>query len=227
MKTLRHHLILMLALSFNLSFAHAQTASREPASGDLQSMAEPEPTSLRNAVPLWEAANSKTTTWTQHVYRELDTLGVSLLKSVPADVGTFCPNYKNLSDSNRKAFWTFLLSAMTRFESNFNPDSKYTESFKDSKGQRVVSRGLLQLSIESANAYGCGFKSANELHDPLRNLSCGLRILNRWMAADQRIAGKVNGGWRGGARYWSVLRTTNKNAYPSIVKWTQSLALCN
>lgn len=155
----------------------------------------------------------------------LDTLGQDILDVVPADSATFCPNYNKFNYNQRKEFWAFLMSAMVRFESNFKPETSYQESFKDSKGNYVVSRGLLQISIESGNAYGCGFKTSQDLHDPYQNLSCGIRILNRWLGRDGRMAGKVGDSWRGGARYWSVLRTTS-GSYPKIVEMTKALPMC-
>ncbi|WP_413290285.1 transglycosylase SLT domain-containing protein [Bdellovibrio sp. HCB337] len=182
---------------------------------------------LRDVTPLWEAKTSQGKTWTDHVNRQLDTIGQDMLDVVPADSSLFCPKYSKMSDAQRKHYWTFMISAMTRFESNFNTNSKYTEDFNDSNGNKVISRGLLQISIESANSYGCGFKNAEELHDPLKNLSCGVRILNRWVGQrDFRIAGKVDGKWRGGARYWAVLRAGDKTSYKSILKWSQELSIC-
>lgn len=182
---------------------------------------------IREVNPLWEAKVSGSKEWTTHVDRELDRIGKNLIDVIPADKNLFCPKYDKLSDAQRKQYWAFLISSMVRFESNFNTNTSYTESFNDSKGNRVVSRGLLQISIESGNAYGCGFKSTKDLHDPLQNLSCGIRILNRWIGQDGRIAGKVSGAWKGGSRYWSVLRTTNSTPYNSIVSSSKSLAMCN
>ncbi|WP_374077109.1 transglycosylase SLT domain-containing protein [Bdellovibrio bacteriovorus] len=181
---------------------------------------------LREVIPLWESKNSKGKEWSAHVDRELDKLGQNLLDVIPADASVFCPKYKSLSYAQRKQYWAFLISSMVRFESNFNTNASYTEAFNDSNGKRVVSRGLLQISIESGNAYGCGFRTAQELHDPMKNLSCGIRILDRWLGRDGRIAGKVSNAWRGGARYWSVLRSTNSTPYKSIVSWSQNLSIC-
>lgn len=183
-------------------------------------------TILREAIPLWESKVSQGKDWTSYVDRQLDVLGQDLLDVIPADRATFCPKYSSLSYAQRKQYWTFLISSMVRFESNFNTNTKYTEDFNDSNGNKVISRGLLQISIESANSYGCGFKNAQELHDPHKNLSCGIRILNRWVARDGRIAGKVSGKWRGGARYWAVMREGDKTSYKSIVKWSKDLSLC-
>lgn len=164
--------------------------------------------------------------WTDHVDRELEVLGEDLLDVIPADASLFCPKYKKLSYAQRKHYWAFLISSMVRFESNFDPKLSFKESFNDSQGKPVISRGLLQISIESGNAYGCGFKTTQDLHDPKKNLSCGIRILNRWLGRDGRIAGKVGGAWKGGARYWSVLRAGDKTSYKSIVAWSKDLSIC-
>lgn len=175
--------------------------------------------------PLWESKKVDGTKWTEHANYALDSLGKNMLGVVPADSSTFCPNYKNLTYEQRKEFWVYLISAMSRYESNFNPDARYQENFKDSQGEFIISRGLLQLSIESSQGYQCGFSKAQELHDPYKNLSCGIRILDRWMERDGRIAGKVGNAWKGGARYWSVLRTGG-NPYASIVQMTKSIPIC-
>lgn len=184
------------------------------------------PDTAREVIPLWESKVADGKEWSTHVSHALDSLGQDMLDVIPADKSLFCPKYSSLSYSQRKQYWAYMLSAMVRFESNFKTETKYTEDFNDSKGNRVISRGLLQISIESGNAYGCAFKTANDLHDPLQNLSCGIRILNRWVGRDGRIAGKVSGSWKGGARYWAVLRAGDKTSYNSIVSWSQNLSFC-
>lgn len=194
--------------------------------------ATPKPTatpapSTGSAKPLWESKTSQGVNWTAHVMSKLDTLGVDMVDSVPADYATFCPSYNKFTTTQRKEFYTFLISAMTKYESGFDPTQKYQEGFNDSNGNPVISRGLLQISIESANSYGCGFSDAQQLHDPYLNLNCGIRILNRWIGQrDFRLAGKINDGWKGGARYWSVLRTAS-GSYSSIVSLTKNTSLCN
>ncbi|AZZ38358.1 hypothetical protein CIK05_10685 [Bdellovibrio sp. qaytius] len=181
---------------------------------------------IREAIPLWESKSLNKKSWSEHVYRELPTLGPDLLTAHPTDAKIFCPNYKNLSESERKQFWAFFISSMVKFESNFDPNESYTESFKDNRNKYVVSRGLLQISIESSKAYRCGFTSERELHNPTKNLSCGIKILNHWMKKDQRIASRLGLSWKGGARYWSVLRQSRKTSYQSIVKWSNDLPFC-
>lgn len=179
-----------------------------------------------DAVPMWEAKVSGSRDWSNHLYSELDRLGQDLLDVIPADAATFCPNYKNLTYNERKKYWIYMISAMTRFESSFKTNTTYTEDFTDSSGKKVVSRGLLQISIESANGYDCELSNAQDLHNPLKNLSCGVRILDRWVGRDGRIAGKVDAKWRGGARYWAVMREGDKTSYKTILSSSKNLKMC-
>jgi hypothetical protein len=70
------------------------------------------------------------------------------------------------------------------------------------------------------------------LYDPSVNLTCGVRILNRLVLRDKRIAGKLGATWQGGAGYWSTLRSeggkSNSNArnLAKIVSNTQALSVC-
>ncbi len=173
----------------------------------------PAPTTLR---PQWESKHADGKEWTAHVINKLDTLGKDLLSTQPTDIATFCPKYPTYSYAQKKDFWAYLFSVMVRYESGFDPNVTYRESFRDQDGNYIISRGLLQISLESSQGYDCGFRSEQEIHDPYLNLSCGLRIFNRWMKTDKSIAGKVGTSWRGGARYWSVLRTT-RDSYTSVV----------
>lgn len=179
-----------------------------------------------DATPLWEAKVSGSRDWSNHLYSEMDRLGQDLLDVVPADSGTFCPNYKNLSFDERKKYWVYIMSVMTKFESSFKPNTSYTEDFNDSSGKKVISRGLLQISIESAKGYDCEVRDAQELHDPFKNLSCAVRILDRWVGRDGRIAGKVDSKWRGGARYWAVMREADKTSYKTILSSSRALKMC-
>lgn len=167
--------------------------------------------------PLWEEQRAEGKQWTEIVVTGIDKYAPDLLTASPTDANTFCPQFHNLSAGEKRYFWTYLLSAMTKFESSFNPQSSYKENFKDSSGSNVVSRGLMQLSYESAKAYGCPLKNAKDLHNPAVNLECSLRVLGRWVQRDQRIAGNVGGGWKGGARYWAVLRS-GKKSYQNIIQ---------
>lgn len=161
----------------------------------------------------WDGKHQDAKIWTQFIVDNVFKIAPNL-RLTPDDIGDFCAS----TPTDYKQFWLMLISGMVEKESSHKPQTSYKENFKDRNGRYIVSRGLLQLSIESANGYGCGFKSEQELHDPIRNLECGLKILNKWVGKDKRIAGKVAGRWMGGSKYWSVLRTS-KTA--DIMKWTR------
>jgi hypothetical protein len=170
----------------------------------------------------WEATERDGAAWSQHVYDQLPALAPNLLAKAPSDVAQYCPNYSNLTTADKKNFWVYLLSSMSELESGHDTGAKYVENFLDRKGNPVISSGLLQISIESGNAYGCGFANQNQLYDPLKNLDCGLRILNKWVGNDGSVGGKSGTTWLGGARYWAVLR----NKTSTIQKWTQAQQIC-
>lgn len=168
-------------------------------------------------------------TWT--AYAEAAVVTSKLPSLVPNDVDKFCPSYASRSDSERVVFWVGLLSIVARPESDFKPDATYTESFKDSDGSPVVSRGLLQISIESANQkrYSCSVRRAEDLHDPRVNLACGVKILDAWVRLDNVIATYYGERPVGGGRYWSTLREKNhpkRNHLPEITRFTRSLSVC-
>lgn len=115
-----------------------------------------------------------------------------------------------------KACTAQLISIMAKYESSFKPETSYAEG-GNLKG--VISRGLLQISKDSANGYGCGITDAKHLHDPKTNLECAVKILARWAAKDGTLMGEPKLGC---ARYWSVCRkSSGSNA--KILKYMQQL----
>lgn len=163
--------------------------------------------------------------WTAFTRQALATEGKALRAIEPADATAYCPAYTMLSGEEREAFWIGLLSAMARFESGFRPTTSYQESFSDRNGNSVISRGLLQLSQESANGYHCGIEDADELHEPRTNLTCGVKIMTALVSRDGTIGTEVNGRWRGGSAYWSVLRRTS-GSNSKIRAYTTRMAIC-
>lgn len=138
--------------------------------------------------------------WTDHLIAEIDKA-----KWNPA-IENYCKTVP-LKECVAQA-----VSIMARYESSFKTGEQFTESFSDSKGNPVISRGLLQLSLESANqkAYSCGLKTPEDLHDAKINLSCAVKIVNYWMNRDLVLMAEPK---KGCARYWSVCRaSSSKNA---------------
>jgi hypothetical protein len=150
----------------------------------------------------------------------------TLPRLVPSDIALYCPRYVTGDQSDRVRFWAALLSAMARPESGFDPAVQFVEpNITDAKGRHVVSRGLLQISIESANQprYRCGIQRAKDLHRPGKNLACATKILNYWVAGDDSI-GVRDGENLGGARYWSALR--REKDVTQIQAYTRQLSFC-
>lgn len=150
-----------------------------------------------------------------------------LPKLAPKDITGFCPVYDQLDTDKRTRFWAGLLSAMAKPESGFKPNTKYVEpDIVDANNQNVVSRGLLQLSMESANqkAYGCGIQKAQDLHKVDVNLTCAARILSHWVEKDGIIAATSKPAV-GGARYWSVLRAW-RGHLAEISGFTKGMEFC-
>lgn len=162
--------------------------------------------------------------WTKFTQNAIRDYGQGLLKSVPQDIQNYCPQYPNLSNRGRGDFWVQLISKLAYFESSYNSNTTYTENFPDVNGNNVISRGLLQLSIESGNGnYDCGLKNANELHDPKTNLECTVRIFNTLVPKYGVIRKKGNNEWFGVSRYWSPFRNERND---KMVQYTRSLKLC-
>lgn len=141
--------------------------------------------------------------WTKILSTALDDLGQPLLTGYFE--GGIC--------GNRKQFFVMLISEMARYESSFNPNAKYQESFPDSKGNPQISAGLLQMSFDDAknNGVGCDFKRPEDVFDVRLNLRCGVKVLTRWVVRDGKLAeGHDKATAKGAARYWSVMRTGTK-----------------
>ncbi len=135
--------------------------------------------------------------WTPLLVKALQDFGQPLLQG----------GFKEMC-GEKLQWWISFISAMADEESGFDANQKYTEKFPDSKGNRQVSLGLLQVSLDDAGIYGCEFKTEADALDPRKNLECGVRILSKQIARDGVIAeGSKASNAKGGARYFSTLRT--------------------
>lgn len=119
-----------------------------------------------------------------------------LSRQVPRDVRRYCPNFYNMSDADKRAFWAYFFQALAAAEAGLNPTShvRHTQPEMDVTDEvthvKVRTEGLLQLTYEDQKRYGCDFdwdadKKLN-LGDPARtilqpknNLECGVNILTR------------------------------------------------
>ena len=140
-------------------------------------------------------------------------------------MSAFCPRYDRLGNAGKMEFWKRLVQGVAYLVSGHRPNSSFREPFSDRSGQRVVSRGLLQLSTGSVKGYtACGSLSASALHNPHTNLKCGIAIMAHWLSQDKTLYGGSKGRWRGLARYWSQFRVGKKRQ--RLQAYTQAMKGC-
>ncbi len=150
--------------------------------------------------------------WTKAALSALESEGVTLLSTVPSDVGSFCPGYATLNREERKHFWVGLLSSVAKHESGYNPAAK-------GGGGRYL--GLMQISPATANHYNC----SGSMLDGSNNMACAVKIAARNVSRDGAIVSGQGKGWRGVARDWMPLRSGAKRA--DIAGWTKSQSFCS
>lgn len=186
---------------------------------------------------LWETAKIKgeaqTASWSQHVFDIIENEEADTFLPGTDDVEMFCPRYDELTNRERVNFWGFLVSAIVRFESNFNPTARYQESTMGTDPithRPVFSEGLMQLSYQDMQGYKfCDFDWAADkglnpkdpkksILDPLKNLSCGVKIL----AHQIRRKGNIALSREQGGLYWSVLGLDSAHSkVPMIAEMTK------
>jgi hypothetical protein len=150
--------------------------------------------------------------WTKGALVQVAAHDAELTGKVPADIEVYCPGYETASVDERRAFWVGLLSATAKYESGFN------QAAVGGKGRYV---GLMQISVPTAQHYGCDANSAAGLKDGSANLSCALDIVAPHVARDNMVAGKGN---QGIARDWGPWSSARNRA--AIAAWTRSQAYC-
>lgn len=160
--------------------------------------------------PMSWGQKSGSDAWTKATLAALDQEGVTIMSRVPGDISSFCPNYAELNQTGRKAFWAGLLSAVAKHESTYNPKAS-------GGGGRWI--GLMQIAPTTWRHYGCD----GNIRNGADNMSCAVKIMSRQVGRDNAIA-RDDGGWRGVARDWAPMRNSKKRA--DIAAWTSSQSYC-
>jgi hypothetical protein len=162
--------------------------------------------------------------YTNYFLLHLEAHGQDLLKAQPKDIAEYCPGYEGLSLTKKKQMWLNIASALAKFESNWKPRAYYLEKFPDSKGNRVESVGLFQMSKESQANYFCGMKTNEDLYSPSNNILCFVKAANilvpqgnkykspaKTVRPDSYIGGQALGSrWQGLGAFWSPFRFKDK-----------------
>jgi hypothetical protein len=146
-----------------------------------------------------------------------ENLPPELLSSrVKRAVQPFCPRFESLSAADKRSYWAYFFQALAGAEAGLEPTTNVRHSdpevaVVDPITHRITrQQGLLQLSYEDSDRYGCDFdwekdKQLQE-HDasktilqPKNNLLCGIKILkNQLIDLDEPLLTSRS--------YWSTLR---------------------
>jgi hypothetical protein len=199
----------------------------------LQTAAAVATNSFVEVPPLWEARRkSDGRSWTLLSFDVIQKYGSNLM-ACSEDVEKFCPAYSQLTRNQKLNFWTYLVSGIVKFESGFNPTSRYHEStmgIDPVTKKPVYSEGLMQLSYQDIRSYPfCEFNWTADkylkatdpkktIFNPAKNLSCGIRILNQLVRKSGKIA--FNSG-----NYWSSLQPKHATV-KSIEAMTNAIPFC-
>lgn len=134
------------------------------------------------------------------------------------DLVRLCPTYFNASENQKVALWTLLIASIAKYESNFNPNTR----FQEPPPLNVYSEGLLQLSYGDETRYkNVPLNSEKQnILNPEVNLKTGVAIFAKQLEKRKSIFTNKH-------FYWSVL--TNKQN--QIIEFFQvnadELNVCN
>jgi len=147
------------------------------------------------------------------------------------DIDMFCPKYKTLDLEKRQTVWGEIISAISFYESGWNPKSQYTEhqlGIDQVTGLPLQSEGLLQLSYTDTRwATWCEFNWEQDrkeqtynltILNPKNNLECGIGIMANQIKRKKNITLEKG-------MYWSTLKLEGpRNKIKEISKMVQGRA---
>jgi hypothetical protein len=135
---------------------------------------------------------------------------------VPRDVRRFCPRFYQMQEADKRAFWAYFFQALAGAEAGLKPTTRVRHTEPEVavvdkvSGRMVRSEGLLQLTYEDQERYGCDFDwqhdktlPANDpgktILQPKNNLECGVKILDNQIIEQKKPLTSQTS-------YWSTLR---------------------
>jgi hypothetical protein len=151
--------------------------------------------------------------WTRAAMAAVQEAG--LPEVTPDDIAAWCPAYMRNDDRGRAAFWTGVLSALARYESNHDPHAV---------GGGGLYHGLLQILPSTARQYGCEAGTGEALRNATANLECAVRISAKNVIRDDAVArnGDRNAGL---ARDWGPMTVDARAA--EMAAWTREQDYCS
>ena len=146
-------------------------------------------------------------------------------RALPADmlsltaaraVKSYCPNFAHEAEADKRAFWAYLFQALAGAEAGLDPvaDVHHTEPVMEKTdsvtGRPIRQQGLLQLSYQDGEHYGCDMDWASDkklgrknpdssILQPENNLTCGVKIMeNQIITQHKPLLSRTS--------YWSTLQ---------------------
>jgi len=172
---------------------------------------------------VWDGETDDAAVWSQWLSEDLETHGAALIDLIPADAAKFCRTWPTLTRRGREQVWITLISAIAKYESDFDPHGSFDEP--PPLSERSI--GLMQLSLSDAKEFHCDFTTEAQIEDARRNLDCAVRILAELIPPDGVVGGDSGEDERGAAGYWSVLNVRgHADARAFIIAQTTALPAC-
>lgn len=150
--------------------------------------------------------------WTTKTLAAVAKHDAVLASRVPGDIAKWCPAYPEARIADRRAFWVGMLSAVSKYESSWNPKAS---------GGGGAYVGVMQISPATARNFGCGATSSKALKNGAANLSCAVEIMADQVGNDGVVAGN---GRHGLGRDWMPFRKSAKRA--EMAAWIKDQPYC-
>lgn len=162
--------------------------------------------------------------WTKALIEKMDENNSSFLNNHlnSEDLNTlYCPNYLNLTHNEKKQFWIYFFSGLTKAESGFNAKIR-SKAPKGGHGNY----GLLQLSKRTARVL-CQL-SPEDVYDPIKNLKCGITLMDYQLKGAPNDKGKItkkrtlNRIFTSPIFFWGPLRKKDYRGKKVLTTWMKT-----
>lgn len=195
----------------------------------------PSPTPEMGSLSLSWDTKEERKAWTKHIEKMFSEEALFNSFDSAQDASRLCPNYLNLSRSEKVKVFSEFIVWVAYYESGWNPVSRMTETTMGTDPitkKQVASEGLLQLSYQDIQwAKFCKFDWSKDktladkdpsktIMDPISNLDCGIRIMARQVDRKGKLILETG-------VYWAVIRDGGKySKVDKIVAKTMELPFC-
>ena len=159
-----------------------------------------------------------------------------LSTQVSRAVHPFCPRFDSMSDADKRSYWAYFFQALAAAEAGLKPtsDVRHTQpevAVIDKITHRITRQeGLLQLTYEDSDRYGCQFDWDRDkelqvrdpdktILQPRNNLLCGIRILKTQLI-------DLNEPLLTSKSYWATLRPGTVSYQVFAKQMTNVPAVC-